>query len=281
MKTNDGMIERLSAFRLSAKPSVPLYAGARSAGMFHLEQGWSQPEKAPDYLEFFWCGSGSFHFPIPAENRSVLLTSGYAMFLFPGDLHGQQVRSRDARYFWLTIDGNPDELIRHYQLTREPFFAGQPPEELFQRLISELGYISSFMQYQASCTALEIIHNALSRKETVVADKPLEEFCRLTEFQFHNSFCSVEQIADQMNLSRVTLYRLVRNAFGCAPKEYLERRRLQEAIKLLLGTRIPVKEVAARCGYVYSNYFSRTFRQKMNCTPEEFRKSGIPHPENL
>ncbi len=157
MDNTVGIIDREIAFRLSARPSVPLYAGARSAGMLHLENGWTQPEKTPDYLEFFWCGSGTFQFPLLSENRRVLLTPGTAMFLFPGDLHCQQVCSKEARYYWLTIDGHPEELIRHYSLTREPFYAGEPPQALFQRLISELGYISSFMQYQASHTALEII----------------------------------------------------------------------------------------------------------------------------
>ena len=277
MNNTIGIIDRKIAFRLSAQPSVPLYAGARSAGMLHLENGWTQPEKTPDYLEFFWCESGTFQFPLLSENRRVLLTPGTAMFLFPGDLHCQRVCSKEARYYWLTIDGHPEELIRHYRLTREPFYVGEPPQALFRRLISELGYISSFMQYQASCTALEIIHLALSKKDAVPATKPIEEFCRLVEFEFSDSACCVEQIAEQMGVSRVTLYRMVRNAFGCTPKEYLERRRLQEAMTLLTGTRLPIREVAARCGYVYSNYFARTFRSKMACSPDEFRRTGGSH----
>ena len=276
METVTGIIERKGAFRLSATPSVPLFAGARSAGIYHLKEGWTQPEKRPDYLELFWCESGTFSFPLEAENRTVTLSSGNVMFLFPGDVHRQQVRSKDARYFWLTIDGHPNEVIQHYNLTRDPFFAGKPPEELFQRLINELGYVSSFMEYQASCTALEIIHDALVKKDAVIIEKnSVEEFCRLVDFQFSNPICCVELLADQMSVSRVTLYRMIRSSFGCTPKEYLERRRLQEAIKLLLETRLSVKDVAIKCGYTYSNYFSRAFKQKMNCTPEEFRKTGI------
>ena len=278
MENPVGIIEREVGFRLSVKPSVPLFAGARSAGMFHLRNGWTQPEKSPGYLEFFWCESGSFLFPLVEENRTVLLTPGMAMFLFPGDLHCQRVCSKTARYFWLTIDGHPEELIRNYQLTREPFSAGEPPEALFLRLISEVKQISSFMQYQASCTALEIIHHALSKKEAAPATKTIEEFCRLIEFQFPDPTCCVEQLAEQMNISRVTLYRMVCNVFGCTPKEYLERRRLQEAVALLTGTRLPVRKIASRCGYNYSNYFSRSFRSKMNCSPEEFRRTGLPHP---
>ena len=275
MKNPDGIIERQISFRLSSTPSVPIYAGARSAGIFHLRPGWKQPPKTPDYLELFWCSAGSFHFPLEKENRTVFLPAGSVMFLFPGDLHCQTVcGSGEARCFWLTIDGHPEEVVRDYHLTREPFHAGDPPEALFQRLLTEISHISSTMQYQASCTVMEILHSALSRKDALLDRNLISEFSRLVEFHFSCPECNVEFLADQMNLSRVTLYRLVRASFGCNPKEYLERYRFREAIKMLIGTNLSVKQIASRCGYIYPNYFSRSFRNKMNCTPERFRING-------
>jgi len=266
-----GIIERKIGFRLSSCPSVPLYAGARSAGIFHLQSEWAQPPKKADYLELFWCSSGSFHFPLENENRTVLLSSRSAMFLFPGK---KVCGGGEARYCWLTIDGHPEELVRDYHLTREPFRAGEPPEALFQRLITELGHISSTMQYQASCTVLEILHAALSKKNALSDRNLLAEFCKLVEFQFSSPDCNVEFLADQMHLSRITLYRLVSTSFACTPKEYLDRYRLREAIKLLIGTNLTIREIANQCGYVYPNYFSKVFRNKMNCTPEKFRGNG-------
>ncbi len=280
METPLGFIDRKAGFRLSSRPSVPLYAGARSAGIFRLEPGWKQPLKKADYLELFWCSSGSFHFPLENENRTVLLSAGSVMFLFPGDLHCQTVcGENEALCFWLTMDGHPAEIIRDYHLTREPFHAGEPPEALFQRLIAEISNLSSSMQYQASCTAMEILHAALSKKNAALDRNLLSEFCRLVEFHFSYPECNVEFLADQMHLSRVTLFRMVRASFGCSPKEYLERYRLRDAIKMLIGTNLPVKEIAIRCGYSYPNYFSRIFRNKMGCSPERFRTSGgvVPH----
>lgn len=267
-------ISRKAAFRLNSKPSVSLFVGARSAGISQMKVGWHQPLKTPDYLELFWCESGTFQFPLLQEDRMVFLNPGEVFFLFPGDLHGQVVRTKTAKYCWVTFDGHVQELVHDYQLPRAPFPAGSPPEELFLRLIGELLHLSPTMQYHASTTALEILHNALAAKDGHDETLSVTEFCKMLEYQFASPECTVESLADQLNISRVTLFRMVKMTFGCSPKEYLIRYRIREAMKLLLGTTIPVSEIAERCGFSYANYFSRTFRSKMNCTPEEFRHFG-------
>ena len=80
-----GFISRKMAFRLDREPSVALFAGARSAGISEIGKGWRQPPKTPEYLELFWCGSGTFQFPLVREERTVLLQPQQVLFLFPGD----------------------------------------------------------------------------------------------------------------------------------------------------------------------------------------------------
>ena len=274
MDAERGFIDRKIAFRLSAAPSVPLFAGARSAGIFQLRNGWKQPTKVAGYLELFWCSSGTVKFPLVRENRTVLLQPEQVLFLFPGDVHCQTVCSPLAKYCWVTFDGHADEIVSMYGLPRDPFHAGIPPEDLFLRLISELSHISPTMQYQASGTALEILHAALARKDSCREYEPVSEFCHCVESQFPSPGCTVELLAEELHVSRVTLYRMIRRAFGCTPKEYLDRCRLREAVKLLIGTHLPVREIARACGFTYAHYFSRLFREKMGCSPEAFRESG-------
>ena len=270
----EGFISRKMEFRLSREPTVDLFAGARSAGISEIRKGWRQPPKTPEYLELFWCGSGTFQFPLVRENRTVLLQPGQVLFLFPGDIHCQTVCSPRAKYCWVTFDGHAEEIVSMYGLSRDPFQAGMPPEDLFLRLISELSHISPTMQYQASGTALEILHAALARKDSSREYEPVSEFCHCIESQFSSPSCTVELLAEQLHVSRVTLYRMIRRAFGCTPKEYLDRSRLREAVKLLIGTHLPVREISRACGFTYANYFSRLFRVKMGCSPESFRESG-------
>ena len=267
-------ISRKMAFRLNSKPTVDLFAGARSTGIMEVRKGWRQPPKTPEYLELFWCASGTLQFPLVRENRTVLLQSEQVLFLFPGDLHFQTAYSPQVKYCWVTFDSHADEIVSMYHLSREPFHAGMPPEDLFLRLITELSYISPTMQYSASGTALEILHAALARKDLCHEYESVSEFCHCVENQFSSPLCTVELLAEQLHISRVTLYRMVWRALGCTPKEYLDRSRLREAVKLLIGTHLSVREISHACGFTYANYFSRIFRAKMGCSPESFRENG-------
>ena len=55
--------------------------------------------------------------------------------------------------------------------------------------------------------------------------------------------------------------------------EYLTRRRLQEAKRLLTETDIPVAEIGMQTGFSDPGYFSTVFRKYEGVSPIEYRKS--------
>ncbi|GEM_PF-4216224 len=82
---------------------------------------------------------------------------------------------------------------------------------------------------------------------------------------------SIEEIADQMNLSRVSLYRHFHREFGISPKQYLIQRRLERARLLLHQPGQTVSEIAFTCGFNSEAYFSRLFHQQTGRSPTRFR----------
>ncbi|HKI69808.1 MAG TPA: helix-turn-helix transcriptional regulator, partial [Verrucomicrobiae bacterium] len=58
---------------------------------------------------------------------------------------------------------------------------------------------------------------------------------------------------------------------GCAPIDFFIRLRMQHACKLLDGTALSVKEIAAELGYEDPFYFSRTFKSVNHVAPSEYR----------
>ncbi|BDX17610.1 MAG: AraC family transcriptional regulator [Pseudomonadales bacterium] len=59
---------------------------------------------------------------------------------------------------------------------------------------------------------------------------------------------------------------------GCTPLEYLRRRRLLRARQLLEHSRLPVSEIAARCGYGSQSAFTQAFRKHWQQSPSSLRK---------
>jgi AraC-like DNA-binding protein len=63
--------------------------------------------------------------------------------------------------------------------------------------------------------------------------------------------------------------------YRSTPFEYLQRRRMAKAHRLLIQGTSSVKEVAAACGYDDPYYFSRMFRRQYDCTPRDVRLGKV------
>ena len=79
-------------------------------------------------------------------------------------------------------------------------------------------------------------------------------------------------IADELKISVVSLSKLVKNYTGKTFKDLLQEKRINEAEKLILNTKIPVTEIIFSVGYENTNFFYKMFSLKYGCTPKEYRK---------
>jgi iron complex transport system substrate-binding protein len=57
------------------------------------------------------------------------------------------------------------------------------------------------------------------------------------------------------------------------PSEYLAAIRMKKAESLLSDTALPVREVAAACGFENEYYFSNFFKRHKGHSPSAFRKT--------
>jgi AraC-like DNA-binding protein len=83
----------------------------------------------------------------------------------------------------------------------------------------------------------------------------------------------LDDLAALSGLSRSTVGRLFRQYLGCSPTEWLLRRRMAEARRLLRSTRMPVSEVGRKVGIHDPYYFSKVFKQANGMPPLAFRKT--------
>ncbi len=86
----------------------------------------------------------------------------------------------------------------------------------------------------------------------------------------------VEDLAKVSGLSRAHFSRVFAASEGMPPAEFVLRKRLQRATKLLTKTaRLSVKEVALMSGFEDPNYFAKVFRRFFGASPTEFRTTGM------
>ena len=83
---------------------------------------------------------------------------------------------------------------------------------------------------------------------------------------------SIAKLSEISGVSQQYLCRIFKQTMNLRPNEYITKRRLTEAKKLLSGTNIPISEVSARSGYTDAGYFCTVFRRYESMTPIEYRK---------
>jgi AraC-like DNA-binding protein len=97
---------------------------------------------------------------------------------------------------------------------------------------------------------------------------PKERWEQLAETAQYNG----SELARLCNLSTRQLRRVMRRDLGCAPKEWLNERRLVAARRSLLSGD-SVKKVALDLGFKQSSHFCRRFKSFNHMTPSEFVSS--------
>ncbi|MGE0866619.1 MAG: helix-turn-helix transcriptional regulator [Vicinamibacterales bacterium] len=85
---------------------------------------------------------------------------------------------------------------------------------------------------------------------------------------------TVPEMAAVLGISAGQLRRVVKEAQGATPRQWLCNLRLEQAARLLSDTRLRIKEVQARVGIADASHFARDFRDRFGTSPTEYRWHG-------
>lgn len=82
---------------------------------------------------------------------------------------------------------------------------------------------------------------------------------------------SEEEIAQTAGLSRYYFSRMFRTYTGSTFKEYLSRKRIEQAVGLLSCPSLSITDTAFQSGFQSISSFNRVFRQITGCSPSRYR----------
>ncbi|MBD2753484.1 hybrid sensor histidine kinase/response regulator transcription factor [Spirosoma validum] len=108
----------------------------------------------------------------------------------------------------------------------------------------------------------------------MVGDAFLHRVYKLLEDNLSDPSLDVDWLADQMAMSRKTLYRKIHNLVQLAPNELIRQYRLRKAADLLRAG-YHASETAYRVGFKTPSYFTIVFKEFYQKTPTEFAASGL------
>jgi len=91
----------------------------------------------------------------------------------------------------------------------------------------------------------------------------------------------LERVSEAVGYSKYHLHRMFTNTVGMTLHDYVQRRQLTEAAKLLVFSDQPVIEVALIGGYESQQAFSAAFKAMYKVPPAEYREKCVFYPLQL
>lgn len=100
---------------------------------------------------------------------------------------------------------------------------------------------------------------------------------RATEFlETHlDGDVDLAQVAAVCDLSLSHFARAFRQTYGKPPYRWVIERRIDKAKELLMNTRLPIPDIAVRCGFTDQSGFNRSFKRMYGIPPGIWRRSHV------
>ncbi|NLJ01566.1 MAG: response regulator [Bacteroidales bacterium] len=92
------------------------------------------------------------------------------------------------------------------------------------------------------------------------------------EANLSNGKYSVEELSSDVSLSRVHLYRKMKNMLGVSPSRYMRDYRLKKAAEILSREDIRINDLADTVGFEDAHYFVKCFKEKYGVSPNRYAK---------
>ena len=113
---------------------------------------------------------------------------------------------------------------------------------------------------------------------TPLDEQFVKEATKYVEDHLADTDITVEVMAENLNVSRVQLYRRLVSLTGSTPSEFIRQIRLQHAEQLLISGQLSVGEVAYRVGFNNPRYFSKYFSEMYGMPPSQYVKKNENRP---
>ena len=98
----------------------------------------------------------------------------------------------------------------------------------------------------------------------------LGKVVKLINENIANPVLNVEFLAENIGISRVHLYRKLKELANQSPSEFIKTIRIKQAAKLLANQKVQVSEVAYAVGFSNLSHFSNSFKEFYGISPTEY-----------
>lgn len=236
------------------------------------------------------------HLTYNVNGSLIHIPEGCGIFVNSRNLHyGFSQDGTDCEYFCVTFPPQllccNEDLANRYVLplltdSHFPHILLESNKPEHSSILAAMRRLDSLYQEKPACFEMQAYSIlfalwaallASSRKtaqEAGTEDPHLPIVRRMVEFirSHYMERITLEQIAASGGVCRSSCCQLFKKHLGHTPNDYLNSYRLERGVELLRSGSLSVTEIADRCGFSSSSYFTELFTRSKGCSPSAFRK---------
>ena len=110
-------------------------------------------------------------------------------------------------------------------------------------------------------------------KITPLDEKFIEKAVNYVSDNIDRSDLSVEELSDKLGMSRVRLYKKIKQITGKTPIEFIRVIRLKRAAQLLRESQLNISEIAYQTGFNNPKVFSKYFKEEFGVLPSIYQEN--------
>lgn len=248
-------------------------------------------------IEFTIILSGKMYYSI--NGKSYELKEGQAIFVNSAQMHfGYSCDYSECTFICIILNPlilSEISIIKESYMvpictdTSHPSFIFDPSIEWQKDFIESLIKIHEFCSNKKDGFQLQIManiysifyslyHNVKNSKYTQEYhyDKNLDSLHNMIGYIQRNykNKITLKEIAVSGNVCRSNACEIFQSILNKSPISYLIEYRINNSIKLLNTTSYTITEIALKCGFNSSSYFTEIFHKSLGCTPSQYRKNN-------
>lgn len=182
----------------------------------------------------------------------------------------QDLRTSHIPIIILTASDDQDSYLKALESGADIFLTKPFNLKVLMQSIKALLFNREKLRFYYSNNILNIVNKDESGFGISEQDF-LRKLNNLIEINIESSIYTVEDLAKDLNISRVQLYRKVKAIFGISISEHINNLRLEKSKELLKTSNQNISEIAYAVGFSSPNYYSTAFKNKFGITPKEYR----------
>ena len=231
-------------------------------------------DKNDKLLLFTVSGAGRIY----TEEKQYLLKAGEGTMIDCRKYHRYETAGKEVwQFYWVHFRGDEngfyqDLICRNSNIWAYPKKTTEALEELLEQIhftdslaLSRRSHILENLLFAAGVSRSEAQGTSAVRSAVDIA---------VNYMQAHYAEnLGLEQLAEQVHLSKYHFLRLFKDAMQTTPHQYLLMLRVNEAKKLLRTTNENLTSVCVRTGFADEGHFCRTFKRITGQTPYQYRRT--------